>query len=227
MLSPIGFAVLSGAGLFKGTDQEEVHVHMTSTAAVSASGEIDLTDALEAEEKIDETAPIFAIEAEEDGSLTGTVISKLAVDETGKKLTGGTEAANKTVFVDYYVTKKSANVSELQIDAGNFAGYYYVEASTLFRRQSDGVDLPAEITLPNVKIQSNFTFTMASTGDPSTFTFTMDAFPGYTLFDRTKKVLCVMQVVEDAKAGNATGKSVMEHEDEEAIAEAQTDSTGA
>ena len=41
-------------------------------------------------------------------------------------------------------------------------GYYYVEASTLFRRQSDGVDMPAEITLPNVKIQSNFTFSMAS-----------------------------------------------------------------
>lgn len=227
LLSPIGFAVLSGAGLFKGADQEEVHVHMTSTAAVSATGEIDLTDALETEEKIDKTAPVFAIEAEEDGSLTGTVISNLSVDETGKKLTGGTSAANKTVFVDYYVTKKSANVSELQIDAGNFAGYYYVEASTLFRRQSDGVDLPAEITLPNVKIQSNFTFTMASTGDPSTFTFTMDAFPGYTLFDRTKKVLCVMQVVEDATAGNATGKSVMEHENEEAIDEAQTDSTGA
>lgn len=227
LLSPIGFAVLSGAGLFKGIDQEEVHVHMTSTAAVSATGEIDLTDALETEEKIDKTAPVFAIEAEEDGSLTGTVISNLSVDETGKKLTGGTGAANKTVFVDYYVTKKSANVSELQIDAGNFAGYYYVEASTLFRRQSDGVDLPAEITLPNVKIQSNFTFTMASTGDPSTFTFTMDAFPGYTLFDRTKKVLCVMQVVEDATAGNATGKSVMEHENEEAIDEAQTDSTGA
>ena len=68
---------------------------------------------------------------------------------------------------------------------------------------------------------------MASTGDPSTFTFTMDAFPGYTLFDKTKKVLCVMQVVEDATAGNATGKSVMEHENEEAIGEAQIDSTGA
>ena len=27
-------------------------------------------------------------------------------------------------------------------------------------------------------------------GDPSTFTFTMDAFPGYTAFDKTKKVLC-------------------------------------
>ncbi len=124
-------------------------------------------------------------------------------------------AAGKNVFVDFYVNKESANVSELQIDAENFAGNYYVEASTLFRRESDGVDMPAEITLPNVKIQSNFTFSMASTGDPSTFTFTMDAFPGYTLFDHSKKVLCVIQVVEDAKAGNATNSTVMAHEDSE------------
>ena len=36
---------------------------------------------------------------------------------------------------------------------------------------------------------------MAASGDPSTFTFTMDAFPGYTMFDRTKKVMCVMQII--------------------------------
>lgn len=227
MLSPVGFAVLSGAGLFKGAGQEEVHVHMTSTAQVSEAGEIDLTDALETEEKIDTAAPIFAIKMDKYGDMEGTVIEGLTVDETGKKLTGGTAAKGEAVFVDYYVTKKSANVSELQIDAGNFAGSYYVEASTLFREQSTGMDRPAEITLPNVKIQSNFTFTMASTGDPSTFTFTMDAFPGYTLFDRTKKVLCVMQVVEDVEAKNTASKSVMEHENGEVIDEAQTDSTGA
>ena len=85
--------------------------------------------------------------------------------------------------------------------------------------------MPAEITLPNVKIQSNFTFSMASTGDPSTFTFTMDAFPGYTYFDRTKKVMCVMQVIEDATAGTETRKSVMTHETGFAIDEAENDST--
>ena len=75
--------------------------------------------------------------------------------------------------------------------------------------------MPAEITIPNVKIQSNFTFSMASTGDPSTFTFTMDAFPGYTVFDPTKKVLCVIQVVEDATASSNTIDTVMEHEENE------------
>jgi hypothetical protein len=39
---------------------------------------------------------------------------------------------------------------------------------------------------------------MASSGDPSTFTFTMDAFPDYTRFDRTKKVLAAIQIVNVA-----------------------------
>ena len=226
LLSPIGFAVLSGAGLFKGKNEDElVHVHATANAYVSTEGAIDLTDSLGANEKIDATAPIFVMVAEEDGSLSGEMITGVAVAEDGKKLTGATSAADKAVFVDFYVSKKSANVSELQIDAANFAGYYYVEASTLFRRQADGVDMPAEITLPNVKIQSNFTFSMASTGDPSTFTFTMDAFPGYTMFDNTRKVLCVIQVVEDAEAALVDGKSVMLHENDDAqVEESEEDS---
>lgn len=222
LLSPIGFSVLSGAGLFK--DQtKQVHVHTTANAYVSATGEIDLTDSLAEAEEIDATAPVFVMVAEDDGSITGELIEGLTVVE--KKITGATTAAGKSVFVDFYVVKQSANVSELQIDAGNFAGYYYVEASTLFRRESDGVDMPAEITLPNVKIQSNFTFSMASTGDPSTFTFTMDAFPGYTMFDRTKQVLCVIQIVEDAIAGSETSNTVMGHPTGFDIDESATDST--
>ena len=212
LLSPIGFSILSGAGLFK-SDSEKVHVHTTANAYVGTDGKIDLKDVLEEGEKIDKTAPVFVMETEADGSIV-KLVSGATVGTDALSLTASA-AANKNVFVDFYVTKDSANVSELQIDAENFAGNYYVEASTLFRRESDGVDMPAEITLPNVKIQSNFTFSMASTGDPSTFTFTMDAFPGYTLFDHSKKVLCVIQVVEDAKAGNTTNNTVMGHEDSE------------
>ena len=218
LLSPIGFAVLSGAGLFKGTT-EKVHVHTTAQAIVGQDGKIDLTDSLAAEETIDKTAPIYVMVTEEDGSITGECLSSLTVDTNGKILTGATEAKGKTVFVDFYMAKDASNVSELSIDASNFAGYYYVEASTLFRRESDGVDMPAEITLPNVKIQSNFTFSMAATGDPSTFTFTMDAFPGYTMFDKTKKVLCVIQVVEDVNSDATELKTVMPHVDSEKYVE--------
>ena len=207
LLSPIGLSVLSGAGLIKGTEAEKVNVHMTTTALADAeSGAIDLTDALAAADTISATAPLFLLGIEADGSLNGKVYAGASV--TGKVVTCE-EAKGQTVMVDYYVEKSSAKVSEIQIDAERFAGYYYVEADTLFRRQADGVDMPANITLPNVKIQSNFTFTMASTGDPSTFTFTMDAFPGYTYFDKSKKVLCVIQVIEDAEGTTDVMKSVM------------------
>ena len=172
--------------------------------------------------------------ADEDGSLNGAMLSSGTVDEEGKKITGLTMPtgytvpanSNVNVFCDYYVLKRGNTVSELQIDAANFAGYYYVEASTLFRRQIDGKDLPAEITFPNVKIQSNFTFTMASTGDPSTFTFTMDAMPGYTYFDKTKKVLCVMQIVEDTLEGAVDTNSVMDHPKTNGYHEDVEDSNG-
>ena len=204
LLSPIGFSILSGAGLLD-CAAETVHVHTTANASIS-SGSINLTDALGKDETIDSTAPVFVMTTAKDGSITG-MISGATVAEGGKTITVA-DAEDGSVFVDFYVKKKTA-VTELQIDAENFAGNYYVEASTLFRRESDGKDLPAEITLPNVKIQSNFTFSMASTGDPSTFTFTMDAFPGYTAFNSDKKVLCVIQVVEDANDANKEITSVM------------------
>ena len=226
LLSPIGLAVLSGAGLIKGAagdGDEKVHVHTTARVQVDTDG-IDLTDALSATDEICATAPIFVIITEEDGSLTGELIKDLKVDPGKKKLIAKTgdlsTNAGKIVMVDFYVTKNAANVSELQINASNFAGYYYVEADTLFRRQSDGVDMPANITLPNVKVQSNLTFSMASSGDPGTFTFTMDAFPGYTYFDSTKQVLCVIQVVEDATAAEETYTSVMGHDDTEDLEDA-------
>ena len=110
----------------------------------------------------------------------------------------GTAAGNpgSVMYVDYYVESKQY-VKQIEIEAGKFGGSYYLEASTLFRDQGTGEDYPAEFVIPNCKIQSNFTFTMAPTGDPSTFTFTIDAFPDYTKFDKTKKVIAALQIIED------------------------------
>lgn len=189
---------------------------------------VDLTAGLYAGESICDTAPIFVIATEQDGSLTSTICTVKEFISTDGRKTGviiETKDPNKdpntpeatitnlsagsAVTVDFYVIAGS-EVQELQIDAENFAGYYYVEADTLFRRQDTGKDMPAIITLPNVKIQSNFTFTMASSGDPSTFTFTMDAMPGYTYFNKTKKVLCVLQII-NTKADDIGWNSVMKH----------------
>ena len=102
-----------------------------------------------------------------------------------------------SVIVDYYVAREGEGAMQIEITPDKFGGNYYLEASTLFRDQR-GVDMPAEFIIPNCKIQSNFTFTMASSGDPSTFTFTMDAFPDYTRFDHSKKVLAAIQIIKTA-----------------------------
>ena len=105
------------------------------------------------------------------------------------------------VLVDYYVEKKTG-AQQIDITPDKFGGNYYLEASTLFRT-TDGVDMPAEFIIPNCKIQSNFTFTMASSGDPSSFTFTMDAFPDYTRFNKTKKVLAAIQIIDEGTGEEA------------------------
>ena len=174
-------------------------------------------------------SPLFIIKTEDDGSITGNIVTSdqniqyaVTKDSSTNKITGAkltinspkwdndtaiTESVN--VLVDYYLIKNSETVSEIQLTPQDFAGYYYVEADTLFRSQATGIDMPANLTFPNVKVQSGFTIAMAGTGDPSTFDFTMDAFPGYTYFDKSKQVLCVIQVVEDSLAASTAGHSVM------------------
>lgn len=112
------------------------------------------------------------------------------------------------VLVDYYVAR-TGYAQQIEITADKFGGNYYLEASTLFRDQN-GVDMPAEFIIPNCKIQSNFTFTMASSGDPSTFTFTMDAFPDYTRFDKSKKVLAAIQIIKEIGAQDEHRKKTHE-----------------
>lgn len=221
LLSPIGFAILSGAGLFKrgngnqGSETEDlVHFHMTSGANLSISGTtgtIDLRDAI-AEFGSQATvcvgdAPIYVMETEDDGSLTGHIysgtmtVSGGIVTITDIKLNGENATDSASVMVDYYVDLPGKHVYEADITPETFGGNYYVEADTLFRDQSTGKDLPANLTFPNVRLQSNFTMTFAGTGDPSTFDFTMDAFPDYTYFDKKKKVLAVMQIVDSISLG--------------------------
>ena len=64
--------------------------------------------------------------------------------------------------------------SQLTIEANKFSDAFYIEAETLFRQETDNTDRPAQLVFPKGKISSNFTLSMANSGDPSTFTFTVD-----------------------------------------------------
>lgn len=203
LLSPLGFSILSGAGLIDASAAAPVYVHTTlkTRATVGASDQIAINlktimgDSLKSGQDIaDKTAYAFIME-------NGEIKSRLdpATPASGSVTFSVPEEYNQddevTVLVDFYV-KASSGAYEMDITPDKFGGYYYLEASTLFRRQDTGKDMAATFIIPKVKIQSNFTFSMASSGDPSTFTFTMDAFPDYTKFDKTKEVLFVLQIIE-------------------------------
>ena len=200
LISPLGFSILSGAGIVEATGSKAINVHMTSQVEgtiASNSVTVDLSKAIPTNGTLlDEEENIYGFILDNSGNISERLKSK---EVSGNQITFNdvqTEAGKVIILVDYYVAMTSG-VQQLEVTPDKFAGSYYLEASTLFRRQEDGVDMPAQFVIPNVKIQSAFNFSMASTGDPSTFTFTMDAFPDYTKFDKTKKVLFALQIVED------------------------------
>jgi len=226
LISPAGFMILSGAGLIEASASKPIYVHSTEqlvldttadtgNAAIVAgdngSVEITLGEAPAQPNNNEDfiyvmvldgngdvrTEPFIATVKAGEGNEKTIVIKTGTVN--GRSYTAADIANFKNgsvVLVDFYVSR-TGNASQIEITADKFGGNYYLEASTLFR-DTNGVDMPAEFIIPNCKIQSNFTFTMASSGDPSTFTFTMDAFPDYTRFDPTKKVLAAIQIVESA-----------------------------
>ena len=203
LLSPLGFAILSGAGIVEaGTDATVISVHSTSNVVGTVNSNditIDLADAIPSNGALNTKTDVYGFILDS----TGSISKKLGkVKASGTSVTfqvaelGLSDSSSHTVLLDYYIDM-SSGVKQIEITPDKFAGSYYLEASTLFRRQDNGSDMPAQFIIPNVKIQSAFTFSMAATGDPSTFTFTMDAFPDYTKFDQSKKVLFALQIVDD------------------------------
>ncbi len=220
LISPEGFMILSGAGLIEGSDSDDgakIKQHVTESIDASASlGLVTKTaDSLTITTDKAVYYPEDANPAKGDnyiyvmlmkegeivsepyvGTATngGKSVSVAAIEEAyALNESDFTKLDFDAVLVDYY-TEVGAGAKQIEITADKFGGNYYLEASTLFRT-TNGVDMPAEFIIPNCKIQSNFTFTMASSGDPSTFTFTMDAFPDYTRFDKSKKVLSAIQII--------------------------------
>ena len=229
LISPQGFMILSGAGLVE-AGEVDPRTGKKKTIKVHTTEQTDLVKVTEEGVEITlQTAPYVPNDSEEDfiyvmvlengevatepfipSAVEGNVL-KLVSAWTDEKRTDANHQARGNdlspfyngciVLVDYYVERASM-AQEISITPDKFGGNYYLEASTLFR-STDGVDMPAEFIIPNCKIQSNFTFTMASSGDPSTFNFTMDAFPDYTRFDKTKKVLAAIQIIESSDSEGA------------------------
>lgn len=214
LLSPESFSILSGANLIAATEQKPIYVHTTKKVQITADmlkngipldEEVAWNGFVSTDPHYKSGADMYCMLFKNDEMVGEPCIPsdlKVAQGQTlidcdcfqGNEVTK--VAVDDIVLIDYYVPKKS-KAQQMEITADSFSGNFYLEGSTLFRDEATGIDMPAEFVIPNGKIQSNFTFAMAATGDPSTFTFTMDAFPGYTKFDGTKKVLAAIQIIEE------------------------------
>jgi len=217
LLSPVSFAMLTGAGLSNvasAGSKNKVKVNTWFELPIKAGGvvEIDLDTAGDNHDiYIDnEDYPVYGTILDNAGApvvyCENTSVSGVepncnvyTITKDNKLVLGFTDASKYVgaiMRVDCYV-EKTGGVTRIIVDAENFSGNYYVEAQTFFREQDSGLDMPVVISFPNVKIQSNFTFNMSNTGDPSTFTFTMDCFPAYIKGDYSHKMFFCIDMVAD------------------------------
>ena len=227
LLSPEGLAILSGADLIEATEGAPIYVHQTSQVEVKTVNTIVLPKGVipcwnggknkyEADPQgaeltegnkyiFHKEADIFCMKLDANGEIAGEpcVPARVTVKDSVATIECHADGENMTadlgigsvVLVDYYVAKKAGFQAEITAD--KFAGNFYIEGETLFRREADGMDMPAEMVIPNGKVQSNFNLTFSNSGDPAVFDFTVDCFPAYTKFNKTKKVLGLIQVIDE------------------------------
>lgn len=192
LISEMGLAILASAKLFE-ADSTKGDTLLVHVSEVTSTGKVTKKPATTENTGI----AFYALEMNASGDIIGEPITaEIAKTEgepgKGYAITTGVEE-NKVYLIDYY-TEVASGATQIDIEPQSFGGNFYIEADTLFR-DTDGADHAAQFIIPNGKIQSNFTLSMASTGDPSTFTFTVDAFPGYVNGDLTKKVLSAIQIL--------------------------------
>ena len=190
LMSPLGLAILTGAGLSndEGENIDVKHIHVTYDVAIGNDGNGEITaEKLAAELGLPKDSTIevcndtelkpYATILDGNGAVVGwaddielsgtnsTTLNNIIEVASEKPLkVKSVSSKNKTIKLDFYV-KMTSGATEITVAPDDFGGYFYVEADTLYRNQ-DGKDMAATITFPKVKIQSGFTLTMAPNGDP-------------------------------------------------------------
>ena len=235
LISPEGLAILTSANMLESSSTKKIYVHMTSQvkAVVGVDRKVNITLPKVNGKPVDicwnkargkatgsgtgyvinAEADIFCMKVDENGDIIGDIcvpndVKKDADVVINCDVNDGIKDGD-IVLVDYYVEKQDGY--QFEITADTFSGNFYIEGETLYRRESDGMDMPAEFIIPNGKVQSNFNIAMSNSGDPSTFTFTVDCFPAYPKFpvegEERKKVLALLQIITDNADSTVEGET--------------------
>lgn len=181
-------------------------------------GEIVINDKIERDNK----HPLFIFDEQSDGSidkintLTGVdgsvsdAQTSISVEEIKDADSGRVSykttikhpnliASNK-YLVDYY-RKNTGNVTSLVITSQYMSEYYKLEGIGLMKSNTTGQDVPVVLTMPKVKMTSNWEIPMSNTGDPSVFTFDFDVFPANSPDYESceDNVMVIIDIIEDTE----------------------------
>lgn len=199
LISKLGLSVLTGAGLVDAAIDSTITVPRRETVNAECLEAGKLSVDLLSQGKVSVLNPVANMDAyayvikgdeliaiQEKGIVDSNVIDFAYADAEADQV--------YTVIVVFYQTRTSSATS-VEITPDKFAGYYRIEAQTIGRR-TDGVDFPMAITIPKAKVQSAFSFSFAPTGDPTSFSYTIDAFPDYPYPGATQKAFVVMDLLD-------------------------------
>lgn len=167
LIQPDSLAMLLGTDI---TTSAAKPVPKKEFLVVGSAGTVTLSETPTTDTDFD----MFVFETALGYDIGATVALTSGYTITGKVLTFIALEEGDRVIVDYYY---DAPVETMTVEVDKFAGYYYLEAKSLWRRESDGVDLEAIFTMPRVKFTSNITIENSASGDPATFDFNVECFP--------------------------------------------------
>lgn len=216
LLSPMSMAILANAGLYNASNSTVIYKHERKQMDYLATGTADETNYtlttdtstvittgnISAVADADKDLYCYVTITDNDGehlasypatTSAGKVVATIATEALTKKgLT--VDSLKNGIIVDYYVEKKE-KATQIEIESSEFKGMNFrVEGTTLFR-MTDGQDYKAQIIIPRIKVQSNMSFSMSGSGDPSTFTFTCDAFPAKVWSYSDKEQLASIEIL--------------------------------
>lgn len=164
LISPQALSMLLGTDI---VSEAAKPIHKKEFLFVGADLKVTL------QEEVDTGSNIFIFETQE-GYDIGAEVLPAAYTIDGDEITFTGLTAGDGVIVDYYYLGAT---NSMTVELDKFAGYYMLEAESLWRRESDGKDLEAIFTMPRIKFASNISISNASSGDPATFDFVAECFP--------------------------------------------------
>lgn len=115
----------------------------------------------------------FFVYESNDGVTIGTAVDTTVADVSGAVFTKASHEG-QTVIIDYYYTSE-ATANSFVFNTTGYGDSYYLEAKTLWRRTSDAADIPATIIIPKAKLNTGIEIAMQADGDPSVFSFALEA----------------------------------------------------